>query len=216
MKPLPPSFFDRPATTVAPDLLGARLVHAPPDGPRVVGRIVETEAYMQDDPAFHAWGVVDGPTGLVVPEGRAAALFAPPGRAYVYLIYGRYWLLNVVTEREGIPGCVLIRAVAPVEGWQTIWGRRDVRREVDTTNGPGKLTLAFDIDKRHHRTDLTRPPLFFAAGALEPGERVAMSSRVGITRGIEHPWRYFVAGHPSVSPGVPSDVAAARRRRRRR
>jgi DNA-3-methyladenine glycosylase len=216
MSPLPPDYFARPTLEVARDLLGCLLVHDAPEG-RIAGRIVETEAYTQDDPALHGWKATFGEEGFVVPEGRAADLFAPPGTAYVYLIYYTNWLLNVVTEPEGTAGAVLIRALEPVEGVEVMRGNRPAaRRDRDLTNGPGKLTQALGVaGAAFHRTDLTRPPLYFA----EPPERepfeVEASSRIGLTRGVERPWRFFVAGHPYVSPGVPSDQALVRRRAKR-
>ena len=101
MDPLPTDFFARSTLTVAREMLGQRLVRDLPSGHRLVGRIVETEAYTQDDPAFHGWNLYDEETGTVRREGRAADLFGPPGTAYVYLIYGMHWLLNVVTEPDG-------------------------------------------------------------------------------------------------------------------
>ena len=217
MKKLTADFFDRPTLHVAPDLLGRYIVREDSTDRRTVGRIVETEAYTHDDPAFHAWGIVDGPSGLVKPTGRGYDLFGKPGHAYVYLIYGMYWMLNVLTEREGVAGCVLIRALEPVEGESLMWERRPAaRRPADLTSGPGKLTQAMDIDNRFHRKSLLRPPLYFAEpDVLEP-QRVATSSRIGITRAVDRPWRFFCDGNPFVSPGVPSDIAAARRRRSRR
>lgn len=160
--PLPASFFERPTLEVARDLLGRWLVHEHPSGERLVGRIVETEAYRQDDPAFHGWRLVDSTTGLVRPQGRAYDLFAPPGTAYVYLNYGMYWLLNVVTEPEGVGGAVLIRAVEPIAGFDLLQARRPkARRPHELTGGPGRLTVAFDIDGRYHRRLLTTSPLFF-------------------------------------------------------
>ncbi len=106
---LKPSFFARPTLEVARNLLGTLLVHEEPAGMRLVGRVVEVEAYTQDDPAFRSWGVVDAATGLVMPEGRGLDLFGKPGTAYVYLCYGRYWMLNVVTEPEGRAGWRRIR-----------------------------------------------------------------------------------------------------------
>ncbi len=216
MKKLDADFFDRPTLTVARDLLGRYLVHENGDGRRMVAWIVETEAYTHDDPAFHAWGIVDGPTGLVKPTGRGYDLFGKPGYAYVYLIYGMYWMLNVLTEREGVAGCVLIRAVEPVAGESVMWERRpSARRVTDLTSGPGKLTLAMDIDNRFHRRSLLVPPLYFAEPDVPKSLRVATSSRIGITRAIDRPWRFFCDGNPFVSPGVPSDLAAARRRKSR-
>ncbi|HMB92414.1 MAG TPA: DNA-3-methyladenine glycosylase [Rhodothermales bacterium] len=208
---LPVSFFERPPLEVAHDLIGQWLIHQHPLNGLLAGRIVETEAYRQDDPAFRSWGVVDGPTGLVKPEGRALALFGPPGCAYVYLVYGRYWLLNVVTEREGRAGAVLIRAVGPVVGQAAMWKRRGAAcRERDLTNGLGKLTQAFDLDKRFHKQALTVAPLYFAE-ATARALPVATSARIGLQFGIDLPYRFFVPGHPFVSPGVPSDVSARRR-----
>jgi DNA-3-methyladenine glycosylase len=217
MRILTADFFDRPTLQVAREMIGMRLVHDHPCGRRLAGTIVETEAYTQDDPSFHGWGIVDLETGLIKPDGRGYDLFGKPGTAYVYFIYYRYWMLNVVTEREGIGGAVLLRAVEPVEGQSRMWEHRPAaRRDRDLASGPGKLTQAFDIDKRFHNIPLTAAPLYLA----EPEEKlplpIATSSRIGLTRGIELPWRFFVPGNPHVSPGKPSDLAAADRRRRRR
>ncbi len=215
--PLPESFFGRSTLEVAPELLGTYLVRVLRGGRKLVGRIVETEAYTHDDPAFHAWGIVDGPTGLVKPSGRGYDLFGKPGRAYVYLIYGMYWMLNVLTEREGVAGCVLIRAVEPVTGESLMWERRPAaKRTTDLTNGPGKLTQAMDIDKRFHRRSLLATPLFFARPNARGAFRTATSSRIGITRAVDRQWRFFCDDNPFVSPGVPSDIAADRRRKARR
>ena len=206
MDPLPPHYFDRPTLDVARDLIGVRLVREHPADGRLVGRIVETEAYTQDDPAFHGWGLVDQQTGELKREGRGTDLFRAPGTAYVYLIYGMYWLLNVVTEAEGTGGAVLIRAVEPLEGAEAMQPRRSAaRRRADLTNGPGKLTQAFDIDDTQHGTDLTQSPLYFAAAETPQDWTVATSSRIGISKGVEREWRFFVDGHPFVSPATPSD-----------
>ncbi len=215
MNRLTRTFFDRPTVVVAKDLIGKRLVHAHPSGVRLVGRIVETEAYTMDDPAFRPWGVVDPATGLVRPEGRGHDLFGKPGTAYVYRVH-TYRLLNVVTEREGVAGCVLLRAVEPLEGLADMARRRAAaRRPEHLANGPGKLCLAFDVDRRFHTADLTRGPLFFAEAEEARLWPVAVSSRIGLRQGIELRRRFFVPGHPCVSPGTPSDRAAAAKRRRR-
>lgn len=204
--PLPADYFARPTLEVARDLLGARLVHEHPSGQRLVGRIVETEGYTEDDPAFHGWGLIDRETGRLKKEGRGTDLFRAPGTAYVYLIYGLYWLLNVVTEPEGTGGAVLIRAVEPLEGLGFMHRQRAAaQKDADLTNGPGKLTQAFGIDERFHNTPLTGPPLYFVAPEDKRDYEIATSSRIGITKGVEHQWRFFVEGNPFVSPGTPSD-----------
>ena len=200
MEPLPAEYFARSTLDVAPDLLGKLLVRQVDVDTRLVGRIVETEAYTQDDPACHAWGLVDEATGRPKRERRGIELFGAPGTAYVYLIYGMHWLLNVVTEPEGVCGAVLIRAVEPVEGVEHMRAHRPTtRRDVQLTNGPGKLTEALGIGEATHGTDLTAPPLFFAAPDAMPSFEIATSSRIGISKGTDRPWRFFIVGHPYVS-----------------
>jgi len=214
MRPLDDAYFARPTLDVARDLVGKLLVRKL-DGERLVGRIVETEGYTGNDPAMHGWKATFGDDGFIRPEGRAADLFVAPGTAYVYRIYYTNWLLNVVTEPEGTPGAVLVRALEPVEGIEQMRAHRppSIRRERDLTNGPGKLTQALAIaDARFHGTDLTAPPLYFADDGTEPPE-IATSSRIGITRGVDRMWRFFVPDHPFVSPGVPSDIKQARNKR---
>ena len=214
---LPAEYYNRPTLEVARDLIGKLLVRELPSGKRLVGRIVETEAYTQDDPSFHGWGIVDRETGLIKPDGRGYDLFGKPGTAYVYLIYAKHWLLNVVTEREGVGGAVLFRAVEPLEGQSSMYERREAAlRDVDLANGPGKLTQAFDIGKELHNERITEAPLYVTDSDDAQDWRIQTSSRIGITRGIELPWRFFVPGNPYVSPGTPSDLAAARRRLRKR
>ncbi len=205
MEPLSASFFNRPTTAVARDLLGTRLVREDATGSRLVGRIVESEAYTEDDPACHASHVARDPeTGEVVGDGRGRDLFAKPGTAYVYLIYGVHWLLNVVTEPEGTAGAVLIRAVEPEKGVDIMREHRDVQRTVNLTNGPGKLAEAFGVDGDLHKTRLTGPPLHFADGPSVDDEQVAQSSRIGISKAVDRPWRWYVAENRFVSRGTPS------------
>lgn len=204
--PLPRSFYAGPTLAVAPALLGKRLIRETDEG-RCVARIVETEAYTQDDPAFRSWGILDPGSGLIRPEGRGRDLFGRPGTAYVYRVHV-YWLLCVVTEIEGRAGCVLIRGAEPEVGEEFMWRRRPTaRRRGDLLAGPGRLTLALDVDRRHHGADLTRPPLYVADGPAPA--RITTSCRIGLRFGKDRPWRFFVPGRPGVSPGVPSD----RRRR---
>ncbi len=223
-RPLPRSFFDRPTLEVARDLLGALLVYESPDDGRLVGRIVETEGYCADDPAMHGWKATFGDDGRVQPLGRAADLFAAPGTAYVYKIYYTHWLLNVVTEPEGEAGAVLIRAIEPVEGEAAMTENRpaSIRRRRDLTNGPAKLTQALGIAEapeatvsRFHGADLTAPPLYFAEGEAVDDARVGITSRIGISRGIDLDYRFVVADSPFVSPGEPSVVRLARKTHRR-
>ncbi len=220
--PLPPAFFDRPTLDVARDLLGRLVVYDHPEDGRLVGRIVETEGYTANDPALHGWKATFGDDGIVRPEGRAAGLFAAPGTAYVYLVYYTSWLLNVITEPEGVPGAVLVRAVEPLVGADAMRERRPAaRRERDITNGPGKWTEAFGIAEgpgvaksRLHGSSLTQPPLFFADDPEPVPFEVAVSTRIGLSKGVDRPYRFYIARHPYVSPGVPSDVRVARKTRR--
>lgn len=199
------TFYEKPSLTVARALLGDRLVREHPEDGRLVGRIVETEAYTQNDPAFHGWGLYDPDTGTVRCEGKAADLFEEPGRGYVYLIYGAHWLLNIVTEPDGTGGAVLIRAVEPLEGIDAMWRRRgSKRRDADLTNGPGKLTEAFGIDDAFHQADLTGPPLCVEQGKAVSDDAVATSSRIGLTKGVERPWRFYIEDSSYVSPAIPS------------
>lgn len=221
LEPLPAEYFAQNTLHVARDLVGALLVRELPGGKRLVARIVETEGYTEGDEAFHGWNAIDKRTGQLKPTGRGRDLFVKPGTSYVYLIYGSYWLLNVVTEPTGRGGAVLIRALEPVEGIGAMYeNRAAAKRDRDLTNGPGKLTQALGIDgPEWHGIDLTAPPLYFAEEPSLPGApapRIATSTRIGLTRGVEAPWRYFVADHPFVSPGTPSDVAMARKKARKR
>lgn len=207
MDPLSTDFFAQSTVPVARALLGRHLVHEHPTGGRLVGRIVETEAYTEDDPACHASHLsYDFDEGRVRGEGRGADLFAEPGQAYVYLIYGMHWLLNVVTEPKGTCGAVLIRAVEPVVGEAFMQEQRGKnRRAIDLTNGPGKLTDAFDVDGDFNRVDLTSPPLYLADGPPPEEHSITTSARIGISKAVERPWRFFLKDHPYVSKATPSD-----------
>ena len=203
---LPRAFFDRPTLDVARDLIGVRVVHEV-RGVRTGGVIVETEAYIgEDDPACHA------AAGLT---RRTAPLYGPPGLAYVYLNYGIHFLLNAVTEGEGSPAAVLIRALAPEEGVPRMRRRRgvdDTLPEAALCRGPGNLTRALGISLSQNGVDLCGgSSLTFEEGPGPPGP-IVWGPRIGINVGTEAPWRCAVAGHPAVSG---PRVAQPRRARRR-
>jgi DNA-3-methyladenine glycosylase len=193
-EPLPPEFCARPAETVARELLGARLV-SEVDGKRVAGEIVETEAYVgPHDAASHAWEKF-GRTQ------RNDAMFGPPGTAYVYLIYGFHWCINVVTDAEGFPAAVLLRAARPVEGIETARERRPGRPDRELMRGPGNLARALGVTGAENYHPLDRPPLWLAAGRAVPGGEVATGPRIGIAahRHADRPLRFWLRGSEWVS-----------------
>jgi len=176
---------------VARELLGAVLECHSADGV-VSARIVETEAYLgEHDLACHA---AAGRTA------RTEPLYGRPGIAYVYFIYGMYWCFNAVTRAEHEPSAVLVRAVEPLSGIELIRARRPkVRRDVDLTNGPGKLCLALGIDARYNSVALDRPPLLIRAGDAVPDHNVTITPRIGISQCADWPLRWFVTDSPYVS-----------------
>jgi DNA-3-methyladenine glycosylase len=179
--------------TVAEELLGKVLVHRTPGG-TAAGIIVEAEAYIgEDDPACHA---APGPTE------RNAPLYGPPGIAYVYLNYGVHYLVNAITEREGSPAAVLIRALEPVDGLPLMMKRRapDGRSidAADLCRGPGNLTKALGITLAENYADLTSSRLYIEDRGVEP-EAVSWGQRVGIRVGVERRWRCWIAGNSCVS-----------------
>lgn len=206
---LPREFYARPTLDVARDLIGKTLVHETPAG-RTSGIIVEVEAYIgEGDPACHA---APGPTR------RNAPLYGPPGIAYVYLNYGIHSLVNAVTEPEGSPAAVLIRALEPLEGEPLMRRRRGryARRPPDAFDtmalcrGPGNLTRAMGITLRHNRRDLTASALRIEDAGL-PAREVAWSRRIGINVGVEAEWRVYAVGSAAVS-GRAARLAAAVRK----
>ena len=187
ISPLPRAFYSRLTLTVARELIGARLVRVS-DGAKLVGLITETEAYIgETDLACHA------KAGLTP---RTAVMFGPPGHAYVYFTYGNHWMLNVVTEKEGFPAAVLIRAIQPIEGMEVMSARRMGR----DTFGPGKLTQALGITKSENGVDLTvaNDSLWIEAGVFVPDKNVTIGPRVGLNTVPEPwfsmPWRFLVKG----------------------
>ncbi len=185
---LPREFYARDTLDVARDLLGKRLVRLS-DGVRLAGRITEVEAYIgEDDRASHA---SPGPTA------RNAPMYGPPGYTYVYLIYGIHHCLNVVTEREGVPAAVLIRALEPLEGLEIIQRRRGLHYPTpNLTCGPGRLCAALNIDRSLNACDLCAPDalLWIEDAASVPETQIARSPRIGV-RGdqaaLEVRWRFY-------------------------
>ena len=187
MSIIPREFYDRPTLTVARELIGSRLVRIL-DGQRLAGLITETEAYIGGkDLACHAKA---GRTA------RTAVMYGPPGHAYVYFTYGNHWMLNVVTQREGFPAAVLLRAIQLVEGVEVMSRRRSGR----DTFGPGKLTQAMSITKNENGIDLTNAGsgLWIESAPYVPNSFVTKGPRVGLNTVPEpwksKPWRFLVKG----------------------
>jgi DNA-3-methyladenine glycosylase len=186
---LPVTFYARPTIQVARDLLGCLLCRREEDGTHTVGRIVETEAYIgEEDPACHA---AAGRTP------RTRVLYGPPGRAYVYFTYGMHHCCNVVTEPEGKPAAVLLRALRPERGLARMAGRRGGRRPADLARGPARLCEALAIDLDLNDTSLLGPVLCIRSDGARP--RIASGPRVGIRVGTDRPWRFWVEGDAFVS-----------------
>ncbi len=188
------AFYDRPVQRVAADLLGCVVRHG-----GSAGRIVEVESYHEREPACHAH------VGRTL---RTQLLFGPAGFAYVYRSYGVHNLLNAVCEPEGTGAAVLIRALEPTEGIESMRARRGLDRDVELCSGPGKLTEALGIDLSHNGSSLT-------GGVIEilPGERphaVASGVRVGITKAVELPWRLCDADSEHVSRPRPPAMRRGR------
>ncbi|MHB8841099.1 MAG: DNA-3-methyladenine glycosylase [Candidatus Aquicultor sp.] len=189
--PLPVRFYERAADTVAVDLLGRLLVRETPQGP-MAAKIVEVEAYFgEGDPASHAC------RGMTP---RNAIMFGRAGRAYVYLNYGVHYLLNVVTGEEGRAGAVLLRAVEPLSGIELMMHNRPVKKMIDLTNGPGKLTKALKVDINDNGTDMVnqRGGLFITGGMTQDIS-IHKSPRIGISAGTDMLLRFSIQGNPYVS-----------------
>ena len=179
-------FFDRPSLELARELIGATLLV---DG--VGGLIVETEAYHPDDPASHSFGG---------PSARNAAMFGPPGRAYVYRSYGIHWCMNVVAQRGS---AVLLRALEPTAGLDRMRERRGLDDPRALCSGPGKLCQALAITRDHDGLPLDGPPFQMLPRNGGPPELVA-GPRIGITKAADEPWRFGLAGSPFVSRRFPA------------
>ena len=203
-----PDFLENPSDAAAPLLLGCtltRTITLNGEKHKLVARIVETEAYDQDDPASHAFGG---------PSDRNAAMFGPAGHLYVYVSYGMHHCCNVVCGPEGFGSGCLVRAVEPLEGVEVMRELREAGRAGkeqaerarkhplklrDLTNGPGKVCAALGIDKELYGHDLTVEPLVLGFAPLLPGETIGSSPRVGISKNIDAPKRFFIEGNEFVS-----------------
>ena len=211
-----PDFLENPSDVAAPLLLGCtltRTITLNGEKHKLVARIVETEAYDQDDPASHAFGG---------PSERNAAMFEPAGHLYVYVSYGMHHCCNVVCGPEGFGSGCLVRAVEPLEGVEVMRELREAGRAGkakagragkeqaerarkhplklrDLTNGPGKVCAALGIDKELYGHDLKVEPLVLDFAPLLPGETIGRSPRVGISKNIDAPKRFFIEGNEFVS-----------------
>ena len=195
-----PDFLENPSDVAAPLLLGCtltRTIMLNGEKHKLVARIVETEAYDQDDPASHAFGG---------PSERNAAMFGPAGHLYVYVSYGMHHCCNVVCGPERFGSGCLVRAVEPLEGVEVMRELREAGRAYkhplklhDLTNGPGKVCAALGIDKGLYGHDLTNEPLVLGFAPLLPGETIGRSPRVGISKNIDAPKRFFIEGNEFVS-----------------
>lgn len=182
-------FLDGDAEQVAPRLLGCELLSSI-NGLTARVKIVEVESYRQDDAASHSFR---GQTA------RTATMFGPSGHAYVYFTYGMHYCLNVVTGEAGVGQGVLIRAVEPIEGVENLQINRQVSRLVDLTNGPAKLTKALGVNHDYNGHDLRKPPLQLVKRPVLKPDDIITTTRVGISRDIDRPWRFYIKNNPYVS-----------------
>ena len=192
-------FFARSVHEVAPELIGVTLLANGVGGP-----IVEVEAYDHEDPAAHGYG---GRTE------RNASMFGPPGHAYVYRSYGIHWCLNFVCEGEGVASAVLIRALEPAHGLDTMRERRGLDDPRLLCGGPGRLCQALGISRDHDGLALDELPFELVARSTEP--ELAVGPRIGITKAADQPWRYGLAGSRYLSRPMRSGGSASRAPRRR-
>lgn len=198
MGKLEEDFFTQPTLLLAELLLGKVFVHNAADGRCYKGRIVETEAYLAEgDEACHAFRGI---------TNRNRVMYGSPGSLYVYFAYGCHYLMNIVTEPEGIAGAVLIRALEPVSGLEEMKKNRKTERALDLTNGPGKLTRAMDISLAHNGMSLAGNAVYLEEGEIFLQETICSSRRIGITKSTDLLWRRYIAGNVFVSgskPGPP-------------
>ncbi len=187
---LPREFYARDTVLVARELLGHVLVHDTPEG-LAAGRIVETEAYLQGDPACHA-------SRGMTPRNRV--MFGPPGHAYVYIIYGMHHCFNVVTAREGVGEAVLIRALEPLEGISLMQVRRGKEKLKDLCRGPAMLAQAMGISRNNNGEDMVvGGRLVVCKGEAVGEDDLVTTTRVGISQGAELPLRFYIKGNNYIS-----------------
>lgn len=187
---LPRSFYARPVLEVARDLIGCTVAH---EG--MAGVIVETEAYHDSEPACHAF------VGLTP---RTETLFGPPGQAYVYRSYGIHALLNAVCEPPGVGAAVLIRALRPTAGLEQMRRRRGIDDELELCSGPGKLTQALGVELTENGSSLLDGPIAIFSAAGDQRVQVRSGRRIGISKAVELPWRFSLAGSRYVSRPRPA------------
>jgi len=193
MRLLNREFYLRDTRIVARNLLGKLIVKDEKNEQKLSGIIVETEAYIgRSDEACHSYNKT---------SGRSRYLYSEGGLSYVYFIYGNYYCFNVVTREEGIGDAVLIRAVEPVDGIELMEKRRkSIKRKEDLTNGPSKFCMAFDIERQHNQLDLTEPSS--PIRIYDIGKKkfdIMQSTRIGIIKSAELPYRYFIKDNPFVT-----------------
>jgi len=188
------STFDRSLLLAEPEvvarrLLGSQLVRTI-DGQQLRGRIVEVEAYKQTDPASHSYR---GKTA------RSEVMFGPAGHLYVYFTYGMHYCCNVVVGPEGYGAGLLIRAVEPLEGEDQMLLLRRGRGQYELTNGPGKVCQALAIDKTCNGHDLEQPPISLEFLPPLADDQIVQTTRIGITKAVDEPWRFYIRNNPYVS-----------------
>ena len=188
-KKLARSFYERPTLKVGPELIGKYIVFKSPAG-RLSARIVEVEAYIgQDDPACHA------ARGLTP---RNSVMFGPGGFSYIYFIYGMYNCLNFVTEPEGRPAALLLRAAEPCEGLEVMRPNSPRKKDIDLLGGPGKFCRSFGLTREQNALDLTGDVLWIEDRRETPAN-IVRTKRIGINAGVDLPWRFYDANSDAVS-----------------
>jgi DNA-3-methyladenine glycosylase len=190
------NFYERETLQVAKDLLGKYLVHHTTEG-KTVGKIVEVEAYVGvNDIACHAYN------GKYTK--RTKIMFGRGGHAYIYLIYGVYYCMNIVTNQESYPEAVLIRALEPIDGLDIMQQRRTTDKKLNLCSGPGKLCAAMGISKAQNELDLCGETMYLLSGEMIPSEQIITTPRINIDYAQEardYPWRFIVKDSPFVSKG---------------